>query len=435
MTPAAILAFAFVVVVVGLAARPADARQQSDYHPDFDAADLRVLVAELGLDVEQRAKVKSRIEAYGIAFRESARDFRKRIFMLRVTMREPGEDMEAALRRTERERDALLADWAVDRERLRNEFLLDVRGVLTDEQVGNWPTLEIRLRRDTLLGRGQLSGESLDLFRAVRDFDFDTDPSPPEAVTGLLEAYAIELDAALRARHAAPGESGAETDYDPAHLIATRRKVRDVNLDYAARIGAELSPEKDASFRAHVNRMAFPQIYRRTRAERRVGAAVKLSANQGHGNPHPDLVALEAEYLVRITELRAMLREAVRQHEPAQHQRRLEQTQLALEDPARDGDLAQDPIRAGFEDIRALDREVMTRLRALLTPEQTEAVFGRARRGEGEDADRRPRRTTVEDQGWVMEAFDADGDGRLNAEELEALREYLRSSRRKNEQN
>jgi hypothetical protein len=94
-----------------------------------------------------------------------------------------------------------LVAWTVEKKKLREDFLGNVRGTLSDTQVENWSRLERALRREKSLPLGELSGESLDLTLIVRE----TQPSPLalDAASAAIEQYEVALDESLAARDTA----------------------------------------------------------------------------------------------------------------------------------------------------------------------------------------------------------------------------------------
>ncbi len=367
----------FVITVVLGIATVACGRSRADYTPDFDPRDFPVLVETLALDAERAAAARIILERHDATFREAASRIRRRVAAEVVRLDGPDDDIEAAFARTKEARAAIIAGWNVERERLRAAFVAELQSLLTDDQLGRWPDLERRMRRERLLPRGLLSGESVDLVRVVDALRLDPVPAP---VTGLLEAYAIELDHALRVRAALPEATDAtgrtDPDHapdhapeydphdDPAREVRARTKVRDINLSYADRVAGALPGDDSAAFRVLFDRKAFPRVYRDTVAQRRLRAAASGSPR---AESDPRIAAIEAVYLARMTDLQDRLRETVRRHEPALLLRRLEHSASAQEDPDRDA--GEDPIRDGLANLRALEEEMLSRLREAATPD------------------------------------------------------------------
>lgn len=410
---ASVLAILFVTV---------DARAQSVFTPDLTASDLAVVAAELGLDPAQREAAASRLEAYERAFGTGVVAARRRMSAIRAELDGPDDAWKSAIRRAQSDRARIIGEWSIEAGALRDALVHDVQDLLTDEQCRRWPDLERRMRREKTLGRGRLAGEKLDLVRLASGLE----PAPPPSIADLISAYSVDLDTVLRARNALPlGMSAASGPraggVDADREVAARKAVRDVNFAYAESIAAALSPDLATAFLDRVNRAAFPRVYRSAPIEGRLRAvAVRPELDEAQRDAVADL---EGEYLARLAAMRNELREVIRRHEPDAYRRRLErQVHAPLESPEPAS--GPDPILSAFARRSALDEEIATRLRSLLTPELALTLLGRTPRGV--PGDPAAKRTTIEQQGWVMARFDADRDGRLDEDELNALRDFLR---------
>jgi len=181
----------------------------------------------------------------------------------------------------------------------RSRARADLRNILSEERQERWDRLMRDSRRTrTIINNSRFIGEPVDLVYVVDELDLNTD-----ALDGLLEEYAKELDEPLRKRNAIIRESlfthyekmqsGAyefREEHDRRRRLYAKARtpeerelvsemldrearerraeekrprlrahkaVRDINLRYLDLIRMQLSPEEDASFMALYRRYAY----------------------------------------------------------------------------------------------------------------------------------------------------------------------------------
>jgi hypothetical protein len=319
-----------------------------------------------------------------------------------------------------REMGTVLAEWETERAAMKAALLANVQSILVDEQRERWPAFERFLRRQKTMVRGKLSGESLNIFALFREMDLRADATRELAET--IESYDLALDQALRARNENDRRNGrrlaeAVRTRDGATAmplldaeIALRVAVRDVNLRSLSAVAAALPPEDATRLVDAANTRAFARVFRPTRTQRLFQAALRL--DDLAEAVLTSVLELEAYYTGELGRRNAELRQTMIAHEPAA----LRFDYAAVLDP-EGSRTAGDAIQSAFDDRARFEREVEVQLRELLTPEQLERLP--SPRGGG--------RPVGADAVSIVTRFDVDGDGKLDAEEREAMRRYFRS--------
>lgn len=276
-------------------AGPGEARAQSSigigfytpggaFRPEVSARDLRVFVRVFGLSDEERAALESLHAAYVEALEVRSREI-KRIVNDMLEEAEVVEDRRLIESSTVQGK---IAEWDREAEKMKSQFLEDLRSVLTREQESQWPILERELRRLREIGNGRMSGESVDLSRLV-------DTVVPGAwehpdVADLMEQYAVGIDRLLLARDAATTKrkddfeeaikgsdaSRAERIWNDAQ--ASRIAIRDWNARFVREIGARIDPDDAAKLDRAYFEAAYSRLCQPTRGETYIRAAANLDS-------------------------------------------------------------------------------------------------------------------------------------------------------------
>jgi hypothetical protein len=328
-----------------------------------------------------------------------------------------------------------LEEWVQRKAQLKDQFFAGVQALLREEQRARWPAFERKLRRDKTMARGQLSGESIDLFRILRSIDLPEEVE--QKITPSLEAYDLRLDTALKARNDYLDESEqalseAMRSGDQQSMlavvdqrIAMSRAVRDVNLEFVDAIAAALPEEWRKPFLDEVNTMAFGRVYRANRGERMFEAALELEDLTEE--TREAIRELQATFLAELAVRNQQLRQTIIAHEPDDIRRRFQRR--APQAPGAGVARSEDPIQAAYDARREFVDQYITQLEGMLTEEQVRELPGA--RGAGWDHRRGsagPGRGSS-----LRDRFDENGDGRLDEAEREALLKYLRERRRGDE--
>jgi hypothetical protein len=302
-------------------------------------------------------------------------------------------------------------------DRLRDRFFDDLRLLLTADQDARWGDLERTRRRVETIGEGTLSGESVDLVSLIDDLE------PPAAIRAdlapTLDRYEADLDRALQKRNELreersegmePGrldiEAMEETMRDVREASA---EVRDVNQRYARRVSGMLPTELAERFDRMVRRASFPTVYRETYTSRVLGTALEFDDLES--DQRNELERLMDEYRRRLDDANDRWAEAIAANEENQRSAILtgpggEPVTLMIGEESEE-----------LEDVRKarrdLNRDMLSRVRGLLSPEQRSRlpereVERRVNPGGG------ARMMFIE-----MSAEDDDGDGEPDTEDVD----------------
>jgi hypothetical protein len=254
------------------------------FRPEVSARDLRVFVRVFGLRDEERVALESLHAAYVEALEVRSREI-KRI------VNDMLEEAEVIQDRRLIESSAVqgkIAAWDSEAEKMKSQFLEDLRSVLTREQESKWPILERELRRLREIGSGRMSGESVDLSRLVDSVVPGAWEHPD--VADLMEQYAVGMDRLLLARDAATTKRTDEFeeaikggDASRAERIwkdaqASRIAIRDWNARFVREIGARLDPDDAAKLDRAYFEAANERLCQPTRGETYIRAVANLDS-------------------------------------------------------------------------------------------------------------------------------------------------------------
>lgn len=327
-----------------------------------------------------------------------------------------------------RQASALRKEWLRNRASLEAEFTESLQVILSEEQLTLWDPFRRQVRRDRALPRGVLSGESLDVNTVVREFDAS------EAAAEALLAWEIELDKTLIDRD----NTMMEIDLDA--LVATlenddkaardaarseskvRRDVRDANLEAIDSIAALLGEQGD-EFRLTAWKKAFPRVYRQTSFERALDAVRKIEGIDPLVLETVD--RLEADFLTQLAELHEEARDATLKQELAQFEERFNQMRDRINGERQRSDRDPTELDEIRERLRELEADSRETLEGMLTPEEIAQLprAGDRRGGPRNDEQRGDMRQRI------IERFDSNGDGELDASERENAMREMRNRR------
>jgi hypothetical protein len=335
----------------------------------------------------------------------------------------------------------ILEQWLSTRTRLHEQLVADVKVQLTDDQLVAWPAFDRFLTREKTLPRGRLSGENLNLFMVLDDAGLSEEAF--EQVEQHFDDYEIRLHDALTARNNYLMSSATQMykamrdgDADAARNVLERQvryreAVRNVNDEYRVIFAGAIEDENERKvIDAAILADAYQRIYRQTSAERAFGAAMGLEDLSDE-----QLLAvndLQIAYMVELAPRNLQLINLLRKSEAIEQVQRGERMVSMM-----NGDLSrgmpwggergdeENKYRESMERRNEFDESFIERLKALLTPEQQEAL-PQSRRGRGgwggggmEMSDERRKE--------IMDKYDTDKDGELSREERGKMFESFRN--------
>ncbi|MCA9291571.1 MAG: hypothetical protein KDA25_10620 [Phycisphaerales bacterium] len=273
--------------------------------------------------------------------------------------------------------------FRVEKKRLRDQFVNDVRVQLTDEQTRRWPAFERKLTRIKTLPRGRLSGERTDLFKVAEKVEPTVLHDATLADT--FAAYDLALDEALRARNERVEELQREVEQamqldDTRQAMAfideasaLRIAVRDTNRRFADHIAATLEttdPALATTFRDEVRQTMFGRAWATTRGERIFDAALALE--ELTPDQRTAVGELQRTFLQDLEARNASIERLMINSEPDEPKRGVEQMQQMMS--GGEFRMPEDPVRDALKDRRALEQRYVDQLHALLTPELVEQL-------------------------------------------------------------
>lgn len=350
------------------------------FRADFLARDMQLFVEQLRLEDWQRPIIEMLFEDYRTTFEGGVERVREQIQnnQSRIVAARPEEVMEIIL--------APITEWDVERRALKAQFLGNVKAQLSGEQLKRWPRFERTLRRDKELTKGELDGESIDLYTTVRQMRMPYEIE--ETVDPLLIEYEIELDRALITRAAkieslqdALKQAMTEMDYESGlraqdQIMAVRTRVRAIQDAWIDRIAESLPPEYGVPFRDRALAEGYPRAFRPTVIPdyfERLMDCPDLSNDQ-----LAELESIDSNYEIDMADLEMRIVEAIRRNQPDEARRRVER----LIEQKRTGkrERSTGPADELLAKKKDLIEETRNRISGLLTPEQNAECLKGVRR-------------------------------------------------------
>jgi Spy/CpxP family protein refolding chaperone len=337
----------------------------------FLERDLPLFVQTLKLEEWQRPIVESLLQSYQADFTVGVEEVRDEMRKMTERIATTREDQVMSMILEP------LDGWNRARTQLRMEFLTNVKAQLSSEQLSNWPHFERTLRRDKSLPKGELMGESIDLFLVSRNLRMPYEVQ--ESLDPIMMEYEVSLDLSLDARDTRIDslqdqikDAMASMDFELGlsamdQIMSARVRVREVQDEYLLRITELLPAEWSETFEETAMKKAYPKVYRPTPIEqllKTVRSIPTLTSEQ-----RMQLDAIEADFDLQRGALEMRLLHAYRQHEPGEPRRRVQAMLDRREGNARQSRSAtpMDTIAAERNDLVA---ETRRRILAVLNPEQ-----------------------------------------------------------------
>ena len=348
------------------------------FRPEFLDRDMPLFVEQLQLEEWQRPVIEILLQDYAISFDGGVEQVKERMRKHAMTISNASRNEDAMKLILEP-----ISEWDQERRVLRDNFLLNVKAQLSSEQLNRWPRFERSLRREKELPKGELSGESIDLYTIFRTLRMPYEAE--EAADPLLVQYELELDQVLEARRQRMDslqeemkEAMTSMDFDKGldateKIMKSRVAVRRVQDAWIDRISAELPPEFGTTFRRNALERGYPKAFRPTAIPRLVESVRSdptLSSDQ--------ILALndiEARFNAALTALEQQMVDTIREIEPGEARRRVERLIARRKGERVDREPSEvDKLVAKKNDlVDKTRREIL----AILTPEQTNELPGK----------------------------------------------------------
>ncbi len=322
-----------------------------DRDGQLDETDIKSLVKTLRLDADQEALVQALYEGHRSAWDEATTAHQEAVKALIEGEQNAGRPRDIA-----RKMLSVQKQWRTTQDQLENNFLESVRGIVSTDQLANWPRFERDRRRHSLQAKqAALGGEGVDLIDVAESIDLaDEALSRLEPVSNV---YAEELDLAIadrtRAIEAVEKQTTPPEGEDPGaiDLEAVKKAqeklhekhtaVREVNQRYAALFSGQLSPEDAERFMDLYMERSFPGVYRPTAADRyirQVRALETLNEEQVRA-----LDVIDADYQRLVSMINDQLVQIIRQDEE-----KVEEPGMIFS--GGDGDSVGYAVRSGVQD-------------------------------------------------------------------------------------
>ena len=348
------------------------------FRPEFLDRDMPLFVEQLQLEEWQRPVIEILLQDYAIAFEGGVEEVKERMRQHAMTISNSSRNEDAMKLILEP-----ISDWDQQRRVLRDDFLINVKAQLSTEQMNRWPRFERSLRREKELPKGELSGESVDLYTVFRTLRMPYETE--ESVDPLLVQYELALDQVLEARRQRMDslqeemkEAMTAMDFDKGldateKIMRSRVAVRSVQDTWIDRISSELPPEYGVTFRRNALERGYPKAFRPTAIPRLLESVRSL----------PDLsneqIAalndIEARFDAALGTLEQQIVDMIREIEPGEARRQVERLIARRNGERIDREPSEvDKLIARKNDlVDKTRREIL----AILTPDQTNELPGK----------------------------------------------------------
>ncbi len=349
------------------------------FQPDYMNRDITLFVDFLALEEWQVPTVESLMQDYSDDFKLGTDGLRDEMKGMKDQIINAGDKGAMGVIM------GPINKWILEKARLKQRFIENLRSVLSDEQQARWPKLERAMRREKELPRGLLSGESVDLRQVSRECEI-----PPDVMLAnkeVLEEYEIGLDAALvvRANQLLASqdkikEALVAQDYvrglkELELIVATRVALRDLQDSSREAIAKGYGDTWGPIFLAKALSTAFPAVYRPSPMIPYFAAALELSGLSPE--QIAQLNALQVEYVTFYEDWRTRLAVLYRTEEPKK------QTEETRRKASQGGANVQkppsDPYRPMLDERDAMDEKTRQKIAQIVGPELSEQLPGAAK--------------------------------------------------------
>lgn len=346
------------------------------FRPEFLDRDMPLFVEILQLEDWQRPIVEVLLQDYMISFDSGVDEVKNQMRALqgRIGTARPDTVMELILEP--------LTAWDTERAALGALFLNNVKAQLTSDQISRWPRFERTLRREKELPKGELMGESVDLYTLVRTMRFPYEIE--EGLDPILVEYELALDSALSVRAAKIASlqdeiknAMAGMDFEAGlratdQIMSTRVLVRRVQDENIEKISASLPNELGEQFRRAALLDGYPRAFRPTPIPlfiESIRSLPDLSESQ-----ISQLDDIETDFELRLDNLEMRVVDAYRLNEPGESRKKVQR--MIDRRNGKDLDRVTSLADRLIAEKNDLVDETKRRILAILSPEQTGSIPG-----------------------------------------------------------
>lgn len=238
------------------------------FTPDYMPRDMDLFVEFLELEDWQQPIVQVLIENYQSDFSAGVEAMRDRIHSMKDRIQGSDPGTLAVVMQP-------ITQWGAEKKLLAARFVEDVRSQLSEQQMSyGWPRLERAMNRDKELPRGELGGESIDLF--ILTHEIGVTPDALLSAKEALAAYELSVDQAIVTRRqqmdrSQPIIQQAMVDGDfrtglaeLERIVAARVALRDAQEAATLQVAAALGEPWSAKLIDEALRRSYPTVYRTT---------------------------------------------------------------------------------------------------------------------------------------------------------------------------
>ncbi|MDA1008846.1 MAG: hypothetical protein O2800_07610 [Planctomycetota bacterium] len=344
------------------------------FRPDFLNRDIELFATVLELEEWQKPIIEILLDDYQSEYRIGEASLRNRLVDLSSQLQAANQQNAMQL---------LLApfqQWQIEKARIGEVFMRNVKLQLSDDQISRWPGLERALRREKELSSGKLSGESVDLILVTKDIDVPRDVL--KVAQPVMVEYEMALDASLVARaskinamqdqlrdaqingNIGAGVVGMES------IVQSRIELREMQDRSALLIAEALGTTWGSVFTESARQRAYPTVFRPNPFFTLVDQVLTIATLSD--DQKLAILSLRSRFDVDLEQVE---QELLRKHHAEEPKRELSPARNAAarsrgEDASKPGD----PYVEIIVRRESLGDKARTELMGLLTPEQIESL-------------------------------------------------------------
>lgn len=365
-TALAAIALAAVLILPTPATAQPVGRFRDIVEPSVQPRDIELAQIVLNLDEDQRAIIDEMVAAYA---ERIAKGIQQMMGILDDAREDFSQDRMLELYNDLKPIGLRFADR---KDQLTRELYNDIKLVLTEDQLEQWPIVERSiLRRRSLGGDGIVTGEMIDLFELLDEAGVTREDGLWTDVAPTLEEYGIRMDTLIKQRDAAYEDAILkavdlffEQDFGAMQKLlesVTEHavKLKRLNTEYFERLMAILPDDVAQEFDRRFKREAFPMVYRRSMANQAFTIAL-----QAEGLTEDQIAQIEDLRERHDRTANALNRVWIKHIEEAELKRTVQRLMTR--------ELYSKEATAAAQARRDHDARTVDKLRAILTEEQAQ---------------------------------------------------------------